>query len=774
MRGPGGQPGAAGGNHALQDYQMQSMLLEQQNKKRLMMARQEQEEMTIPGGGYDIDIPTKQIPKPTMEVGSLRNGITANRHQQRYARPAFLATNINQSSYSCLAVARVCFHRVPQLYQGKTIQLYFDAPQWSGGEGNPRALRSSLPISSLTSYLDKHPELVFVVYRDYDVAAMARDDTENNDGDVMPQVKHTGESLHPTTKALIAAVRIFLKSNQYFSNVARGFQNSELLEAPYLVIYHTRKEMGNFLHTLPEQQKRQFQLLLDYILSDYHDDYATVDALLDRGKITYPYIKYLFKPGDILVEGKDDNIRGVFSKSWLENKTIDGQSRRNKSTKNGESIQCWEIETWSWEFTGVFSRMNCKLLLELDANDPSEKTIADLSLRPLAFMSDGLKALLKRRGETIWKCRIRHFVSYHKEKGRELHHSGDDRYMIDLKTYRELHKSNKPNSTDEAPPDDLGEEAMEKDSPPDATFLYLVPPTIKGYNLKRKKWLELQVDRIAEVVWNKEAFQSLVLDRKTKGLIEALISNQLDAEKSTDLISGKGNGLILLLHGGPGTGKTLTAESVAEIAEKPLYPVTCGDIGTVPEEVEGYLESVLNLGKTWQCIVLLDEADVFLEQRSLEDLRRNALVSAFLRVLEYYDGILVLTSNRVGIFDEAFKSRIQLALHYANLSAYQRVKIWQNFIERLEKLKEENVDFDDLKDHLEQLAENKMNGRQIRNAITTARQYAKWKGESLNYALMKDIIETAGRFDVYIEKLNGGYSQDQLAEDEGLRLSGAA
>jgi SpoVK/Ycf46/Vps4 family AAA+-type ATPase len=204
-----------------------------------------------------------------------------------------------------------------------------------------------------------------------------------------------------------------------------------------------------------------------------------------------------------------------------------------------------------------------------------------------------------------------------------------------------------------------------------------------------------------------------------------------------------------------------------------LFPVTCGDIGTEPEEVENYLESVLTLGKTWQCVVLLDEADVFLEQRSLEDLRRNALVSVFLRVLEYYDGILILTSNRVGTFDEAFKSRIQLALHYANLSQYQRTKIWRNFILRLEKLGEEKIEFDDLRDHIEELAENKMNGRQIRNAITTARQYAKWKGEALNYLLLKDIIETAGRFDIYIEKLNGGYSQDQLAEDEGLRLSKA-
>lgn len=53
-------------------------------------------------------------------------------------------------------------------------------------------------------------------------------------------------------------------------------------------------------------------------------------------------------------------------------------------------------------------------------------------------------------------------------------------------------------------------------------------------------------------------------------------------------------------------------------------------------------------------VVILDEADVFLEERGLADLQRNALVSVFLRCLEYYDGILILTSNRIGTFDEAF------------------------------------------------------------------------------------------------------------------------
>lgn len=194
---------------------------------------------------------------------------------------------------------------------------------------------------------------------------------------------------------------------------------------------------------------------------------------------------------------------------------------------------------------------------------------------------------------------------------------------------------------------------------------------------------------MSDVVWNTKAFRSLVLEQTTKELIQALVSNQTETERSTDVISGKGNGLILLLHGGPGTGKTLTAESVAEIAWRPLYPITCGEIGTEPEAVEHNLQNILHLGQAWGCVVLLDEADVFLEQRSLEDLRRNALVSVFLRVLEYYEGILILTSNRVGTFDEAFRSRIQLSIHYKNLNAEDRALIWANFIERLKELGEE-------------------------------------------------------------------------------------
>lgn len=92
-------------------------------------------------------------------------------------------------------------------------------------------------------------------------------------------------------------------------------------------------------------------------------------------------------------------------------------------------------------------------------------------------------------------------------------------------------------------------------------------------------------------------------------------------------------------------------------------------------------------------------------------------------------------------------------------------------MDRLEKIDDDSVDLADLRDHLSNLKEEEMNGRQIRNAITTARQYAKWKNETMTYAHLSDVIEVSGRFDKYLNKLRGGLSDDQLAEDEGLMLS---
>lgn len=132
-------------------------------------------------------------------------------------------------------------------------------------------------------------------------------------------------------------------------------------------------------------------------------------------------------------------------------------------------------------------------------------------------------------------------------------------------------------------------------------------------------------------------------------------------------------------------------------------------------------------------------------------------------------GILILTSNRVGTFDQAFKSRIQLALHYQNLSIGQRKKIWSNFFKRLQDLGEKKVDCSDLYAHIGDLAEHNMNGREIRNTITTARQLAQFDGEVLSHKQITHVIQVARKFETYLSSVSGGLSVEQRAREDGIR-----
>ena len=89
----------------------------------------------------------------------------------------------------------------------------------------------------------------------------------------------------------------------------------------------------------------------------------------------------------------------------------------------------------------------------------------------------------------------------------------------------------------------------------------------------------------------------------------------------------------------------------------PLYTVSSGALGHEVEDIYENLTLILELATHWKAVLLLDEADVFLARRTMADLERNAIVSIFVRELEYYQGFLLLTTNQADILDDAFQSK---------------------------------------------------------------------------------------------------------------------
>ena len=182
---------------------------------------------------------------------------------------------------------------------------------------------------------------------------------------------------------------------------------------------------------------------------------------------------------------------------------------------------------------------------------------------------------------------------------------------------------------------------------------------------------------------------------------------------------------MLSRSGPPGVGKTLAAECIADLYGRPLYSVTSGDIGTKSGEVEMSIRKIFDYAVTWNAIVLLDEAEIFLAERDRENIERNALVSVFLRNLEYFDGIMILTTNRFGAIDEAFQSRLDVALALEVLSVNERKDVWYNFIEDLSPQISQRERELLRREARDEWCYEALNGRQIRNCVKTASVLAK-------------------------------------------------
>jgi SpoVK/Ycf46/Vps4 family AAA+-type ATPase len=284
--------------------------------------------------------------------------------------------------------------------------------------------------------------------------------------------------------------------------------------------------------------------------------------------------------------------------------------------------------------------------------------------------------------------------------------------------------------------------------------LLIASPVVLGFAFSEKAWLEFSLSGINEIDWNERAYESLVLPKNQKHVVKALVSSHKfhAAETIDDVVQGKGRGLVFVLHGPPGVGKTLTAEGVAEDLRCPLYAVSMGELGTDSNRLEQMLQQVMDIAHSWGAVLLLDEADVFLEKRQHQDVHRNALVSIFLRLLEYFQGILFLTTNRVETFDEAFQSRIHVALKYEELTSSAQKKVWKEFIEKVRIMQGiEVMPFTD--SDYDYLARRRLNGRQIKNAVRTAQALALHEEFKLSMEHIKRVLEVAESFE---QDLKGG------------------
>jgi AAA+ superfamily predicted ATPase len=143
------------------------------------------------------------------------------------------------------------------------------------------------------------------------------------------------------------------------------------------------------------------------------------------------------------------------------------------------------------------------------------------------------------------------------------------------------------------------------------------------------------------------------------------------------------------------------------------------------------------------------------------------LCLVFLHLLEYFEGVLILTTNRIAAFDKAFKSRIHVAIHFPTLTSSARAQIWRTFLLRVPGV---SADTPLLSPQtLDLISQPKLNGRQIRNVVRTAHAMAKSDGVQLACEHIKFALRSMEHFELEFEKRRVESLEDEAANGQRSR-----
>lgn len=514
-------------------------------------------------------------------------------------------------------------------------------------------------------------------------------------------------------------------------------------------------------HFLPEleaykgapENSTHLDLLVNYIRDAYALTKQRLVSLRDSGEITFDLLWTLFKSNELVYgkcygtkkhrctrfdsgEVKEDDEGDEYFR-------IQGRYLDFDGKKFGEAVTAAAI--WKFQGSKPIHSLACFPLKYHPNAEEEKRELANSGRKFISLMGTHHR---QHKGE-----------AFYMEKGKPSRLSVDGRIIVDPVLFRENNPNYAKPSIDEQRKyrtNDIwticfGEPAEKKlnkvksngKEPTELKHedLLICSPTVLGFSLDNKLWLEFAVDNISDIKWNALSFRNLAIPEDRKKLVRALAASHANGAQFDDFVPGKGRGLIMLLHGPPGVGKTLTAEGLSEELQKPLYTLSSGDLATNAKEVEIQLSCAFRLASCWNAILLLDEADVFMKQRSLDHVGNN-LTSIFLRKLEYYEGIMILTTNRVKDFDDAMRSRIRIAIKYPPLGADTRRGLWASF---LAKAVTSGARFS--YKELEELARRELNGRQIKNAVGAALALAHEEKKSLSYRYLETVLQLGDEFD---------------------------
>ncbi|KAK5625581.1 hypothetical protein RRF57_001297 [Xylaria bambusicola] len=501
-----------------------------------------------------------------------------------------------------------------------------------------------------------------------------------------------------------------------------GFSPPMEVNEPFEILLHHLEPLRKQKDDAPRDSHkfRHLEILFGYLAKE--SALKKIADLMSNNLITFDLLWSIFQPGCYVITTQHGHPR-IY---WL-------QSTSQGSSYSGDRylrLEC--LHTDNNGTTMGKARTSVKIYeTEFPGTDPTE--ITSLSAFPLNRLPDGgtdMKARMLERGKWFYDLMEEGSV-LRQYRGICLYYDAGwgpsftaGRVQIDAKAFFEENPSEIERIIPwPEPKGKSGEPTVDRPDEP----RILCPPFVYGFSLGMRRWCRffLDKDMLIEIQWDEDMWKDLILPKAQKDLLLSMVSSHSFPTESElrDEDALKGKGLVVVSHGPPGTGKTLTAVAVAEETKKAVLLYPAGELGSNLNSVQSGVKKIVRYATRWQAILLVDEADVFLESRQSggqANLERNALVAVFLRQLEYSQGVIFLTSNRAQMFDAAIKSRVHLTLYYKPPAIDTRRQLWD---QNLSKIPAENLGFDKIK-ILRLVTKHALNGREISNMVNSARTLA--------------------------------------------------
>ncbi|KAF2098988.1 P-loop containing nucleoside triphosphate hydrolase protein [Rhizodiscina lignyota] len=565
---------------------------------------------------------------------------------------------------------------------------------------------------------------------------------------------------------------------------------------PCYPLFQFRDELSEYAESKsnPLHERQHLAPLMDFMKNSesFKELQDVQEQQVSKGLISFKHTRLLFRPGDIII-GYDRDVRQCWLVQYtasIDDKDKEKDESSDESSDDDEkkakkSKKHIEIYALNWDFDGekfgpCYARLKLRSFSGLRA-------IRKLKYFPVKYLPDNEKEdviseLIARGrrwcelvGVSHWNYKgiakmVKQRDYSHRIDMVQAHATGE--VVLDPKMFMEVYPRFKieleeffPDGDNDLDTQENGIIHCEKSNPcpsshrefvsgkirnwiePEDKFVadelqaLLSPGVTPGWSLSSKFWGYFRVDsaNLQAIEWKDDPTQDLHIDPKHRRLIRALIKqHNSEQEPMKDVVAGKGSGLIILLNGTPGCGKTLTAELFAKQERRPLYSVSANDLGDWPYQFESKLQRIFKAAQLWKAILLIDEADMFLGKRSSSsDYSSRVLTSLFLRRLEYFQGIMFLTTNRFIDFDEAFASRVQLILQYPALGPDHRAKIWEEHVKNARISPDWN-----LAEKCREFGQRyELNGRDIRNLAQVSINICQQEGQPLSEDMIEEIFE---------------------------------